>query len=76
MLAQRSEEEGAAAVASITAEGGRAISIATDITDEVRVQTLIEQTVATFGGLDLLVNNAGTGVAEQMWASITRTTSA
>ncbi|TFD67719.1 SDR family NAD(P)-dependent oxidoreductase [Cryobacterium ruanii] len=67
VLAQRSAEEGADAVASITAEGGRVITITTDITLESSVQGLIEQTVATFGRLDVLVNNAGTGVVEQVW---------
>lgn len=67
VLAQRSAEEGAAAVAAIAADGGRAVTIATDITDDASVQALVEQTVATFGGLDVLVNNAGTGVAEQVW---------
>ncbi|MBC7518548.1 MAG: SDR family oxidoreductase [Microbacteriaceae bacterium] len=67
VIAQRSVSEGASAVAAIEAEGGRAVTIATDITDEASVQALVDQTVATFGGLHVLVNNAGTGIAEQLW---------
>lgn len=39
-------------------EGGRCFAIAGDIGREELCQTLVDQTVATFGGLDILVNNA------------------
>ncbi|WIV68731.1 SDR family NAD(P)-dependent oxidoreductase [Natrialbaceae archaeon AArc-T1-2] len=35
------------------------LAIKTDVTNEASVQAAIEETVATFGGLDCLVNNAG-----------------
>ncbi|HEX4953253.1 MAG TPA: NAD(P)-dependent oxidoreductase [Thermoanaerobaculia bacterium] len=38
--------------------GGRALAIAMDIRMEDQVTAAIERTVATFGGLDILVNNA------------------
>lgn len=38
---------------------GRYLTIATDVTDETSVCRLIEQTVAAFGRLDVMFNNAG-----------------
>jgi len=38
--------------------GGRALALAVDVRDEDKVKSAIEQTVATFGGLDIVVNNA------------------
>lgn len=46
-------------VKEVEALGQKAIYIPTDVTDEAAVQSLIEQTVATFGRLDILVCCAG-----------------
>ena len=46
------------AAAEIEALGGRALPIATDIRDAAQVTKAVEQTVTTFGGIDILVNNA------------------
>ena len=43
----------------VEAEGRRALSVATDVTDEAQVQALAERTLAEFGRIDILVNNAG-----------------
>jgi NAD(P)-dependent dehydrogenase (short-subunit alcohol dehydrogenase family) len=45
----------------ITEEGGTALALAADVTDEADCQRLIEATVAHFGRLDLLDNNVGIG---------------
>ncbi len=42
--------------------GGRAIAVATDVTDSEAVTRLAAAAVAAFGGLDTWVNVAGTGV--------------
>jgi 3-oxoacyl-[acyl-carrier protein] reductase len=42
--------------------GGTAIAIQADATDPQAVAAAVEQTVASFGGLDVLVNNAGTAI--------------
>jgi 3-oxoacyl-[acyl-carrier protein] reductase len=50
----------AAIVRSITDAGGEAIAIQADATDPGAVVSAIDQAVAAFGSLDVLVNNAGT----------------
>ena len=42
----------------ITKAGGKALPLMVDVRDEAQVKDAIEQTVATFGGLDIVVNNA------------------
>jgi len=46
------------AAAEIEAAGGKALPVQTDIRDEASVLAAIEQAVARFGGIDVLVNNA------------------
>ncbi len=46
------------AAAEIEAAGGRALPITMDVREEDQVAAAIAQTVETFGGLDILVNNA------------------
>lgn len=45
--------------AQITEAGGDAIFIHTDVTSEASWQNLISQTIARYGRLDILINNAG-----------------
>lgn len=46
------------AAEEMIAAGGQALAVRMDIRDERQVQAAIEQAVATFGSLDVLVNNA------------------
>jgi citronellol/citronellal dehydrogenase len=46
------------AAAEIEAAGGRALPLAVDVREESQVSVAVERTVATFGGIDILVNNA------------------
>ena len=56
------KKEAADEVASaITAQGGRAVGVACDVTNAAERQALIDGAVATFGKINLLVNNAGGG---------------
>ena len=48
-----------AAADEITAAGGRALAVATDICDTASVDACVEKTMAEFGRVDVLVNNAG-----------------
>lgn len=46
------------AAAEIEAAGGRALAVQTDIREEASVLAAVEQAVAHFGGIDILINNA------------------
>lgn len=46
-------------VSEIEKDGGRAIAVEADISKPDQVQNLIDQTVKTFGRLDIMHNNAG-----------------
>ncbi|GAA3719581.1 bifunctional aldolase/short-chain dehydrogenase [Gordonia hankookensis] len=43
-----------------------AIGVAADVTDEAAVQAAIEATVLAFGGIDLVVNNAGLSLSKSL----------
>ncbi|MGE2836159.1 3-oxoacyl-ACP reductase family protein [Mycobacterium sp. SMC-4] len=45
-------------VADLTADGATVVAIAADSADPAQVTRAVEQTVAEFGGLDILVNNS------------------
>ncbi len=47
-------------------KGQKAIAINGDLTNEEDANAMVEKTVATFGGLDILINNAGSLVARKM----------
>ncbi len=53
------EEQAAAVVDEITANGGRAIAIKADVSSEEEVQAMFRQMCDTFGTIDILINNAG-----------------
>ena len=46
------------AAAEIEKAGGKALALAVDVRDEAAVKDALDKTAATFGGLDIVVNNA------------------
>jgi 3-oxoacyl-[acyl-carrier protein] reductase len=59
MLADVEAEAGREAVSSIEDAGGTAAFTKTDVTDLDQAEALAEATAEQFGGIDVLVNNAG-----------------
>jgi citronellol/citronellal dehydrogenase len=46
------------AVEAVEKAGGRGLACVVDVRDEAQVRAAVDQTAATFGGIDILVNNA------------------
>ena len=59
VLAARRAERLAGLVGKIEAQGGAALAVTTDVTDEGAVDNLFKQALDTFGSVDVLINNAG-----------------
>ena len=60
VLVARRQAELDAAAAALEKRGGRAATIAADLRDVAVVPDLVAEAAKRFGGLDMLVNNAGT----------------
>jgi NAD(P)-dependent dehydrogenase (short-subunit alcohol dehydrogenase family) len=58
-LAARRTDELEKVATECRGRGGRALVVPTDVADEALCQTLIDRTVAEFGRIDTLINNAG-----------------
>ncbi|MEC8429509.1 MAG: glucose 1-dehydrogenase [Pseudomonadota bacterium] len=74
-ICQRFAEEGAAVVVTdineaaandvataIANQGGKALALHQDVTDEARWQAVITETLGAFNGLNIVVNNAGIAI--------------
>jgi 3-oxoacyl-[acyl-carrier protein] reductase len=61
VLADIAEAGVTAAAPGIAATGARAIGVRADVSDPASVDALVATTLATFGRLDILANNAGIG---------------
>jgi NAD(P)-dependent dehydrogenase (short-subunit alcohol dehydrogenase family) len=61
VLASRSKEALEETRTMVEALGRKAVAVPTDIRQEESVRNLVEQTISTFGHVDILVNNSGIG---------------
>src|SRR5262249_14073443 len=72
VLAGINEATLAEAERALVANGGHVLSVRTDVAQRQDVEALAAKVLATFGSVDLLVNNAGVGgggsVFESTWA--------
>jgi len=66
-------------VAEIEAAGGRAVVNTADVADFAQAEAMVAQAIDTFGGLDVLVNNAGfvrdrmiVSTSEEEWDAVVR----
>lgn len=58
-IADMNIDAATAAAKDIVAQGGKAIGVACDVTDEAQVDAAVDETARQFGGIDILVSNAG-----------------
>lgn len=65
-LADLDERRNAETLALIEAAGGEAFTVRCDVSQRAAVQALIDQTIARFGGVDILVANAGISSAASL----------
>ena len=54
----RSEDDAKEAVRLVEAEGAKALLVRADVANDAQVQEMVQRTVAEFGGVHVLVNNA------------------
>ena len=61
VLAARTEQEIQTTAEIIRKDGGKTLVVPTDVTQDDQVDNLVEQTLAHYGQVDILVNTAGGG---------------
>ena len=61
VVADLNEEEGKSLVGKLNSgkSGGLAVFVKTDVSDHQSVRNLVAETVSRFGGLDIMISNAG-----------------
>ena len=63
-LAARRRESLEEVVAEIAAAGGQAVAVSLDVTDAASVRDGVREAASALGGLDIVINNAGTTVSK------------
>src|SRR5689334_25402177 len=59
VLASRTADTLEGAAAEVRKTGAKALAVPTDVNDVAQLERLVSETLATFGRIDVLVNNAG-----------------
>ena len=65
VITGRNAAKNARTVAALASHGDRVLVTTADLTDDAAAATLVAETVARFGRLDILINNAGTNVRKR-----------
>jgi NAD(P)-dependent dehydrogenase (short-subunit alcohol dehydrogenase family) len=71
VIANRRADAGQAAAEFLKKDGFNAVAVPTDVTSPASIEALVSKVAADFGGIDVMVNNAGIVIrkpAEQMTA--------
>ena len=66
VLAARRADELEAVAERIRSDGGTAVVVPTDVTENDDIDTLVTETVDEFGAVDILINNAGVMLLEPL----------
>jgi NAD(P)-dependent dehydrogenase (short-subunit alcohol dehydrogenase family) len=66
VVAEVDQAVAAEAVAEIEKSGGSAVAVTVDISSVAEVRRLFEEAVGRFGDVDILINNAGIGIAKPL----------
>lgn len=80
VIAARDQARNQAAVDELTALGGRAMAVTTDVTSRPDLTAMRDQVLSAWGRIDILINNAGVGIHgpslsldDQGWARVMST---
>ncbi len=66
VINSREQERAEEVAEGIREDGGNAIGVEADVTDEDAVAALVDATVEEFGSLDIMVNNAGMTILDRV----------
>ena len=66
VLTARTESQLEETAAAVRTHGGRVLSMPGDVNDLGFLAMLVDETIAQFGGLDIVVNNAGGSISKPM----------
>jgi nucleoside-diphosphate-sugar epimerase len=69
-IGSRRKSKAEEVVRAIRDRGGDAVWLQADVTDAAQVRTLVDRTVAAFGGLDYAFNNGGSGGKARLTAEM------
>ena len=65
-IADLDREAAEKAAAGLKAEGGQAMAVGADVTDEAQVNAAVAEVVKAWGGVDILVSNAGVQIVHPL----------